>query len=152
MLPGSPIIRHSKQQGSVMLEALIAILIFSIGILALVAMQAATVNNISDAKYRADASLLADQMVGVIWATRTSTTNASGVVSFWPDATFACNPCTAANGNAHTQAWAASSVNGLLPGSTSAIAVSGIEVTVTLTWQPPQATAAHRHTVVSYVN
>jgi type IV pilus assembly protein PilV len=151
MLQNSSFSRH-KQTGSVMLEALIAILIFSIGILALVGMQATTVNNVSDAKYRSDASFLTSQIVGVIWATRTSTSNASGVVSFLPDATFACNPCTAANGNTHTQAWAASSVAGLLPGSTSAIAVSGTQVTVTLTWQPPQATAAHRHTTVAYVN
>lgn len=143
---------NSKQNGSVILEALIAILIFSIGILALVGMQVTTINTVSDAKYRADASFLTDQIIGVMWASRTSTTNASGVVSFSPDTTFACNPCSAANGNAATQAWAASNVAGLLPGATSAIAVSGAQVTVTLSWQPPQATTAHRHTAVAYIN
>jgi len=45
---------HAKiqQTGSVVLEALIAILIFSIGILALIGMQATAINSVADAKYR----------------------------------------------------------------------------------------------------
>jgi len=136
------------QSGSVMLEALIAILIFSIGILALVGMQATAVSNVADAKYRADASFLTDQIVGVMWASRA----ASGTV-FIPDPTFACNPCGAANGNAATRAWSgANGVAGALPNATSAIAINGAQVTVTLTWRPPQAAAAHRHSVVATIN
>ena len=47
---------HAAQQGVVLLESLIAILIFSMGILALVGLQAAMISNTSNAKYRADAS------------------------------------------------------------------------------------------------
>ena len=60
----------AKQQGSVLLEGLIAILIFSMGILALVGLQAAAIKNSSDAKYRADASYLANQIIGQMWADR----------------------------------------------------------------------------------
>lgn len=56
------------QTGSMLLEALIAILIFSMGILAVVGLQAASVKASSDAKYRSDASLLANQLVGQLWA------------------------------------------------------------------------------------
>lgn len=55
------------QRGSVLLEALISILIFSLGILALVSMQTATARSTIDAKYRADAAFLANQIVGSIW-------------------------------------------------------------------------------------
>jgi type IV pilus assembly protein PilV len=56
------------QQGVVLLEALIAVLIFSMGVLALVGLQAAMVKNTSDAKYRAEASFIAQQRIGKIWA------------------------------------------------------------------------------------
>lgn len=55
------------QQGVVLLESLIAIVIFSMGILALVGLQAAMVKNTSEAKYRAEASFIAQQKLGEIW-------------------------------------------------------------------------------------
>ena len=58
----------SAQQGVVLLEALIAILIFSMGILALVGLQAAMIKNTSDAKYRSEASFIAQQWIGVMWS------------------------------------------------------------------------------------
>jgi type IV pilus assembly protein PilV len=57
-----------QQTGAMLLEALIAILIFSMGILAVVGLQAASVKASSDAKYRSDASLLANQLIGQMWA------------------------------------------------------------------------------------
>lgn len=56
-----------------MLEALLAILIFSLGVLAVVGMQGAAVKASSDAKYRSDASLLANQLIGQMWATNRTT-------------------------------------------------------------------------------
>ena len=56
-----------RQQGSALLEALIAILIFSMGILALVGLQAASVKLSSGAQYRTEASLLANQLIGQMW-------------------------------------------------------------------------------------
>lgn len=56
------------QQGVVLLEALVAVLIFSMGILALVGLQAAMVKNTSDSKYRSDASFIAQQRIGLIWS------------------------------------------------------------------------------------
>ncbi len=59
---------HSAQKGVVLLEALIAVLIFSMGILAIAGLQAAMVKNTSDAKYRSDAAFIAQQRLGVMWA------------------------------------------------------------------------------------
>lgn len=55
---------RKQQSGLMLLEAMISILIFSIGILAIIALQAAAVNAASDAKYRSDASLLANELAG----------------------------------------------------------------------------------------
>lgn len=53
-----------KQEGVMLIEALIGILIFSIGILALIGMQGTAVKNATDARYRSDASYLANTIVG----------------------------------------------------------------------------------------
>lgn len=57
-----------SQQGVVLLESLIAVLIFSLGVLGIVGLQAAMIKNTSEAKYRAEASYLAQQRIGLMWA------------------------------------------------------------------------------------
>jgi len=57
-----------------LLEALISILIFSIGILAIIGLQVSSIKLANDSKYRADASLLANQLVGAMWAAQSSPT------------------------------------------------------------------------------
>lgn len=59
---------RSAQRGVVLLEAMIAILLFSMGVLALVGLQAAMIKNTADSKSRADASYIAQQRIGLIWA------------------------------------------------------------------------------------
>ena len=56
------------QQGVMLLEALIAILIFSIGILAIVGMQATALRTVTESRSRAEAALYANQLLGQIWA------------------------------------------------------------------------------------
>jgi type IV pilus assembly protein PilV len=55
---------RKKQSGVMLLEALIAILIFSLGILGVVGMQASAIAANRDAKYRTDAGLLANELIG----------------------------------------------------------------------------------------
>lgn len=63
-----PVARPARlQAGATLIEALVAVLIFSIGILAVVGMQAFSVSAVTDAKYRADASFLANQALGRLW-------------------------------------------------------------------------------------
>lgn len=56
-----------SQHGVMLLEALIAILIFSIGILAIVGMQATAVRTVTESRSRAEAALYANQLLGQIW-------------------------------------------------------------------------------------
>ena len=48
---------RGRQAGVMLLEAMIAILIFSVGILAIVGMQGTAIQNMSEAKYRHGRSL-----------------------------------------------------------------------------------------------
>lgn len=59
---------RNQQSGVMLLEALIAILIFSLGILGVVGMQASAVAATRDAKYRTDAALLANELIGQMMA------------------------------------------------------------------------------------
>jgi len=68
-------VRRRLQEGVMLLEALIAILIFSVGILALVALQGTAISYVSDAKYRTDASFLVNDLISQIWVDRANLAN-----------------------------------------------------------------------------
>jgi type IV pilus assembly protein PilV len=142
------------QAGVMLLEALIGILIFSLGILSLVALQATSIQLTSDAKYRTDASLLANRLIGQMWA--------SGLTPADLETAFE-------SGGDQYNAWLAD-VQGIegLPGVVAAS--SGIDstlptvtvdaatgqVVITLFWRTPQmptsgANSSHRHVVVSQI-
>ena len=140
---------RKEQRGSMLLEALIAILIFSMGILALMGMQATVINTVSESKSRSDAGFLANRIIGQIWADRANL------------GTYACNPCTTTGtGNIDTRAWATEIQSGALqlPGVTDAANQPTItlgannQVQVQIFWQAPNATVQRNHLVIAYVN
>lgn len=114
-----PIASLSSQKGIVLLEALIAVLIFSMGMLAIAGLQAAMVKNTSDAKYRSDAAYIAQQRLGVMWAD--------------PD-------------NLLAYAEVNKDISALVPNGkrTTAFPAAGGEVTVTVTWKAP-GQSQHRY-------
>lgn len=63
---------QKAQQGVVLIETMIAILIFSIGVLAIVGLQATMIKNTDDARYRSEASLIAQKRIGQMWADPTN--------------------------------------------------------------------------------
>lgn len=122
-----------KQGGVMLLEALVAILIFSIGIIAVMGMQAVSITQVSQSKYRADASYLANQLIGLMWVsnkTALSTfASAGGARASW-DATVATT----------------------LPQGAGIVAVNGSMVTVTVTWRMPDDVVTHRYVAVANLN
>jgi type IV pilus assembly protein PilV len=64
--------RHKRtgnsQGGVILLEVLVAILIFSIGILAVVGLQGVAVKTSTDARYRSEAAFLAGELASQIWS------------------------------------------------------------------------------------
>lgn len=77
--------RRNAQAGVLLLEVLIALLIFSLGVLGLVGLQASAAKQSSQSKYRADATLLANELIGQMWVT--SRNNAVLFAQFTSDAT-----------------------------------------------------------------
>jgi type IV pilus assembly protein PilV len=126
--------------GSVLLEALVGILIFSIGILALVAMQAESIRNTTEAKYRNDASYLANQIIGRMWADRVKTDGTSnlGSYSHYAGGTTPCSPTGSASTYAGVTDWLADVAATLpnAPANKQQIAIGANNlVTVMLCWQ-----------------
>lgn len=158
-----------KQSGVVLLEALIGILIFSLGILALVAMSTSAIRVQGDAQYRAEAMNLAEQISSAIWSGvgRTLQTVNDQQVSTVDTATLQLyqhaenGGLCAFNGSASTQAavttWL-TRVQNMLPGSGNGMQQIAIntaannEVRITVCWQAPSDNKVRHHTLVTYVN
>ena len=141
--------RRAGQSGVMLLEALVAILVFALGVLALVGLQTLSIKQSSEAKYRADAVLLANELIGQMWVTDRSFATLNG--QFTP-------------GGAAYQAWVdRMTANNMLPGigdNPPAVAVVPVgaavppsnRVTVTVSWKAPNEPAAdpvHSVTVVA---
>lgn len=111
-------------RGGTLLEVLVSVLIFSFGILGLVAMQARATQYSIDAEDRNRAALLADDLAAQMRLARTVTLPA-----------------------AQTTAWrnrlAAASTQGL-PNGTATISVNGNTAFITITWTPPRSTQTRK--------
>lgn len=121
----SPRLPRRAQQGIALIESLVGILLFCIAILGLVGLQASMTRAQTDAKFRADAAYLANEVVGAIW---TDKANIAGY------ATAPGAVCT----NARCAAWV-NKVAATLPagGATISVTQSTGAVGLTLTWAPP---------------
>ena len=124
----------SKSQSGVMLiEALVAILLFSVGVVAVMGMQAVSIEQVSQAKYRTDASYLADQIIGKMW------TDQPNLASY------------ATVGYAGRTSWDAV-VASTLPNGTGSITVAAPQVTVTINWRLPNETVTRKFTSIANIN
>ena len=101
---------RAYQQGAILIEALIAIVIFSFGILAISGLQGAMMKNTADATYRAEASYLVQQLVG----------------------NMLINPLALARGSS-----SASSLPGGIISVTPVAGGSGGRVNISVTWRVP---------------
>jgi type IV pilus assembly protein PilV len=115
--------RAHAARGFMLIEALVALLIFAFGVLGIVGLQAAMTKAQTQSKSRADASLLAQQVLGSMW-TDTAANRAN----------YAAASCAA---YARCSQWAAR-VAAELPNGAGAVDVSALPlVAVTITWTPP---------------
>lgn len=118
----------SAQQGVVLLEALVAILLFSMGVLALVGLQTAMIKNTSDSKYRSEASFIAQQRIGMMWS------DPDNVVAYVENAT---------------------DISNMLPGGTRTVTQptpGQPEFVVTVTWTQPGQPQQHNFTTTATIS
>lgn len=128
---------RAKARGFSLIEVLVSMTIFSVGVLGLLGMYANSVTNYSDAKYRTDATLLAESLINSMWVNRANVAN------------YAYGGTGA---NTTLTSWLAE-MNSALPKAVAVVTVgattaTGTQVTVQINWQPPDAVAqsvTHQH-------
>jgi len=143
-----------RERGVMLIEALVAILIFSIGILAVVGMQGVAIKDVTSAKYRSEAAFLAQELLAQMWTD-------NGNINAYAFTGTGAPP-------AKIQAWV-NKVQSRLPDGANQLpvvtltdpspaapaAATGATVQITVRWRlPEEATQnlpAHSHTVVAYV-
>ena len=126
-----------------LIEALVAILLFALGVVAVLGLQANSIVQVTQAKYRTDASYLANQIIGTMWVQQ-----GNGLSNF------------STPGYTGRAAWD-TVVAKTLPGGTGTIAVvgpvgspglGGNTVTVTITWRSPEDNLQHQYVAVANIN
>ena len=133
----------NSQRGVLLLEVLVAILVFSIGILAIVGLQGIAVRTTTDARYRSEAAFLTGELMSQIW------TDPINVSQY--------NYPGAGTVPARLAGWVAR-VNSRLPGGVAPVvtytanAQLGEVVDITVGWQLPGEAAAHQHQARMNVN
>jgi len=132
------------EAGSALLEALIAILIFSFGVLGLVGILAGSIRATNDARYRAEAANLAQALIGDMWSTRAADL----------DGQFGA-------GGAKLVAWQ-TQVASLLPSATGSnvpivdlsqpgLSTQSRSVVVTMFWQLPGESGRHQLLITAQI-
>lgn len=141
--------RCRSQQGIVLLDALIAILIFSIGILGMVNLQAAATKLAGDAKYRTDAAMLADQVISQMWtsdptALATNFAGAAGTGGAGYTSWAATLDCKSATASTSCLPAAATYPPSIVVGANNL-------VTVTVNWKAPNDTGSHNYVSITQI-
>ncbi len=163
---------RQAQKGVFLLEALIAILIFSLGILGMVAMGGTAIAAQSDAQYRTEAANYANEIAAAIALDMAPATYNAQLANYAhrPVDGGYCVFGGGASAETVVTDWV-DRVSGVtdpkrgLPGATftsEQIAVDQSvaghnKVTITICWQPPSSAAIpfapmHRHVLVTYIN
>jgi len=121
----SPKRPRGRSAGFTLVEVLVSILVFSFGLLGLVGMQARMLQVQTQNVDRARASLLANEIVSVMWARQTTAITALADYASW-------------------QARVAAPAATGLPGGKGVVSQpdANKQVTVTITWRPPSMAAS----------
>lgn len=143
--------KRADQEGVVLLEALIGLLIFSLGIMALVAMQSVSVSNVSNARYRVEAALFADELMNLIWVDRG--TDLARVPTYaYPGGTATKLQEWAAKVRDPVQGLPKANALGVQVTATPMFNNSTYQVTIVLNWQAPDALVPSRYTAIGYIS
>jgi type IV pilus assembly protein PilV len=170
---------RNSQRGVFLLEVLIAIVIFAIGILAMISMQAVSIAAQNDSQYRAEAEHLIDQLtsqmrMAVAHDTTTGNVDATSFATFAHQATTTsrCNYTGAVSTVGFIEDWI-NTAKGFASDGTTKIAGKGLpgvtdarvqiqtdaatmpgmnQVRVTLCWQAANDKTSHSHSVVAYID
>ena len=147
---------HNPQHGSTLIEALIAMAIFAISILALIALQGFTIRANNENQYRGQATYLANSLIGQMWAARAS---GSFATNFAFNSGHTCDGTSSSSSQAEVNSWL-SSISSTLPNAsaarqsvTIASTLSGAanQITIVICWQNTADSDVHHFTTTTLI-
>jgi type IV pilus assembly protein PilV len=134
--------KTQKQGGVALLEVLIAVIILGIGLLGTIGLQARAYSSLADADQRAEATIAADKLVGIM------SNDVANLASY--QVAFGATP------PAPLDPWARETVK-LIPSARTSVSVVQEDplrsrVDIEITWKRKANEAENRHRVTSYIN
>jgi type IV pilus assembly protein PilV len=144
----------ARQDGVVLIEALLGILIFSIGILALIGMQSVAVKNTVDARYRTEAAYLAKSVLNQIQLDMANVSfyDDTNTANYAPRTTWRMQVEALLPGINIQSAQRVPEID-IVPGPTYAgDSTPSSQVTVKVLWLQPGETAEHKFEIVGFVS
>lgn len=120
-----------RRRGMSLIEVLVSVLLLSVGLIGLVALQGRAAQISANAEEQNRAALLANEIASSMWAARTATLSVAAVTAW--------------------QNRVADAASGGLPNGVGSVAASGNVATVTLTWRPPRAASGTSNRFVTNV-
>lgn len=120
-----------RQSGMTLLEVLAAILVCTLGLVGLVALQGRAIQYSTSAEDTSRAALLANEIAAIMITSQTVALSDSAIIAW--------------------QTRVADAARGGLPGGDATINTSGNVATITITWQPPWAAGAAANSQNQYV-
>jgi type IV pilus assembly protein PilV len=118
-------LRRSRSRGFSMIEALVSIVLLSVGLIGLVGLQARAIQVSVGAEDSSRAALLANELVSSMWAARTVSLS-STVITAWQSRV--ADPMVAG-----------------LPNGVGSVSVASNVATITVTWRATSATSDNRY-------
>jgi type IV pilus assembly protein PilV len=115
--------RRLFQRGTTMVEVLVSVMLFSLGVVALLRVLGTAVQDTGALQYRATAATLADSYIGRMWVDRSNLGSFAGTDVTVPE----------------------------LPNGKRTVTVAGNVVNVTISWQAPGAATASSHQVTATI-
>ena len=154
MRAGTRFPARGSERGVMLIEALVAILIFSIGILAVVGMQAVAIKDVTAAKYRSEAAFLAQELLAQMWTDNGNINTYAFTGAGAPPAKIRLwvNKVQSRLPDGASQPPVVTLTN---PVPAAPAVPTGATVQITVYWRLPeektQNLPAHSHTVIAYV-
>ncbi|MYN04899.1 hypothetical protein GTP41_22645 [Pseudoduganella sp. DS3] len=135
-------IHFKKQGGAAMIEAVVAVILLAVGLLGTVAMQARSYAAINDAGMRAEATLAADRLVGIV------SNDYDNIDQYVFTAKDKKQPSTA------LKPWMGETLDAIPGAAVDVAVVRGVtqtQVDITIAWQRRQNEEPNKHVMTTYI-
>lgn len=138
--------KHRTLAGFMLLEVLVALLVFSLGVLGLVGLQANAIKQSGQAKYRADAALLADELIGTMWVGNRTPAALQAAYGSTPSAEYAAwlakVGTTLPGADSYAPTVTVTQVNPVAAGPGTVVLTPSSRVAITMRWKAPGESAS----------